>query len=187
MISSSSRSNHMSLKLVPCTNSRRIYSVPAALSGVGKYLYTLGIGSPKERSKSIVATSLATEKYLGIVAGYGIRATIWKPQRMVMRKVRLNPPSASFSRSTISSGLRLMASAASRHSSSTLKTNLRSAWGLFRLYFPFSVFVPIVSRLGFAHFLSRPLWCYLRMHLHALFSYSPNTSLYDPATKTKTT
>lgn len=129
MISPSHRSNHMSLKLVPCTNSMKICSVPAALFGLGEYPYTSGMGSPQERSKAIVATSLATEKYLGIVAGYGIRATIRKPQRMVMmRKVRLNPPSASFSRRTISSGLRLTASAASQLSSSTLKVRLRSAW-----------------------------------------------------------
>ena len=56
----SPRVRHIVLKLMPFTNSMRIYSVPAALSGSGEYPYTLGIGSPEERSKSIVATSLAT-------------------------------------------------------------------------------------------------------------------------------
>ena len=104
-----------------------IYSVSAALSGAGEYPYTLGIGNPKERRKAIVATSLATEKYLGIVAGYGIRATIGKQPRMVMRKERLNLPWASFVRSTTSSGLRSTDCAATRHNPSMLKTRLRSA------------------------------------------------------------
>ena len=84
----------------------KMYSVSAALSGVGEYPYILGIGIPEERSNAMVATSLATVKYLGIVAGYGIRATIWKPSRMVMRKTRLTPPSASFAKSTMLLGLR---------------------------------------------------------------------------------
>ena len=37
----------------------KIYSVSAALSGVGEYPYTSGTGSPDERSKAMVATSLA--------------------------------------------------------------------------------------------------------------------------------
>jgi hypothetical protein len=118
----------MSLNLVPWMNSMKIYSVSAALSGAAEYPYTLGIGSPEERRRAIVATSLATAKYLGTVVVYGIRATIWKPPRMVMIKVRLDPPSASFAKSTISSGLRSMDCAASRHSPSTLKTRLSSAW-----------------------------------------------------------
>lgn len=65
----------------------KIYSVSAALSGTDEYPHTLGIGSPEERSKSIVATSLATVKYLGIVTRYGICATIWKPSSIVMMKV----------------------------------------------------------------------------------------------------
>jgi hypothetical protein len=128
MSSRSSKSSQASLNLVPQTNSIKMYSVSAALYGVGEYPYTLGIGSPEERSKAIVATSLARAKYLGTVAGYGIRATIWKPPPMVMRKTRLKPPSASFAKSTISSGLRSTDCAASRHSPSTLKTRLRSAW-----------------------------------------------------------
>jgi hypothetical protein len=59
----------MSLKLVPCTKFMKMYSVPAVLFGVGEYPYTSGKGSPKERSKATVATSLATAKYLGIVIG----------------------------------------------------------------------------------------------------------------------
>src|SRR5258708_21997407 len=126
-MSSSPRPNHLWLRLVPSTNYIKIYSVSAALSGAGEYPYTSGIGSPEERNEAIVATSLATVKYLGVVAGYGIRATIRKPPCIVIRKVRLNPPSASFCRSTMSSGLRLTDSAASRRNPSTLNIRLRSA------------------------------------------------------------
>jgi len=58
-----------------------MYSVSAALSGAGEYPYTLGIGSTKERSRVIVATSLAIAKDLATIAGHGIRATIWKLAR----------------------------------------------------------------------------------------------------------
>jgi hypothetical protein len=56
-----------------------------------------------------------------------MRATIWKVSRMVMRKVRLNPPSASFAKLTISAGLRSTDSAANWHSPSTLKSKDPSA------------------------------------------------------------
>ena len=127
--SPSLRSNHISLKLVPSTNSTRyIRSLPRCPTRLGEYPYASGTGSPEERNKAIVAASLATTKYLGVVAGYGIRTTIWKSPCMVMGKVLLNPPSASFFRSTTSSGFRPTDSAASRHSPSTLKASLRSAW-----------------------------------------------------------
>ena len=74
-----------------------------------------------------MATSLATAYDLGTVTGYGIRATSLKLSRMVMRNVRLNPPSASFSKRTMWSGPRLTDSAASRDSASMLKTRLRSS------------------------------------------------------------
>jgi hypothetical protein len=84
-----------------------MYSVSAALSVEAEYPYTSGIGSPVERSKAIVATSLATTSFLGTVAGYGMHATIWNLSRIVMRKIRLNPPSlASLLGSRISPGLR---------------------------------------------------------------------------------
>ena len=126
-ISRSSNSSHTEMSSTPRTNSMKMYSVSAALSGLGEYPYTSGIGSPEERSRDMVATSLATRWYLGFVKGYGMRATIWKPSHMVMRKVRLNPPSASFAKPTTSSGLRPTDSAAKRRSPSTSKTRLRSA------------------------------------------------------------
>lgn len=50
----------MSLNLVLRTNSMKMYSVSAILSGTEEYQYTSGIGSSKERRKAIVAASLAT-------------------------------------------------------------------------------------------------------------------------------
>jgi hypothetical protein len=91
-MSSSSRSNHIVFKVVPSMNSIKIYSVSAALSVEGEYPYISGIGSPREWRKSMVATSLATTKYPGVVTRNGIRATILnlKPSRMVPHKYFLN-------------------------------------------------------------------------------------------------
>ena len=58
---SSPRSYHMSFELVPPTNSMKKFLVFAPLFGTGEYP---GIGSPEERSRAIVATSLAA-KVLG--------------------------------------------------------------------------------------------------------------------------
>lgn len=120
-------SDNTSVRLTPSINCMNIYSVSAALSDVGEYPYTSGMGSPLERRKAIVATSLAMAKYFGAVVEYGIRATIRKPSRMVMRKTRLKPPSANFLRLSMSSGLRLTDSAARRRSPSILNSRLRSA------------------------------------------------------------
>jgi hypothetical protein len=67
------------------------------LSGAGEYPYTSeGIGSPEARSKAIVATSLATAKYLGTITGCTGYAPPFnrKPQRIyiVMRKERTVKP-----------------------------------------------------------------------------------------------
>ena len=51
--------SHTSLNIVPLTTSIKIYSVSAALSRVGEYPCTLGIGSAEEQRWAIVATSLA--------------------------------------------------------------------------------------------------------------------------------
>lgn len=62
MMSSSARSENTSVEFVLSRNCTNIYSVPAALSGVGEYWQTSGVGSPVERRKASVATSLATAK-----------------------------------------------------------------------------------------------------------------------------
>ena len=127
MTSCSLRLRQTSLSLVPLMNSMKMYSVPAPLFESGEYPYILGIGRPAERRKSMVATSLATAKYLDTVIRYGTRATIWNWSTIVMRKARLKLPSPSFDTSATSARPRPADAAASRHSSSTLKTSLRSA------------------------------------------------------------
>src|SRR4051812_22485561 len=98
-----------------------IYSEPTPLDADELQSKTLGIGTPRRRKNSIVATSLAMPYLRGMAEGYGRRTMTFNPLRNVASKIRHEPPSATLVKSIISVMDCPTDLATTRQSSSTLK------------------------------------------------------------------
>lgn len=111
-----------------------MYSEPTGLLASAEYPYTIGVGTPCLRTRSIVATSLAVARSFGCVEGYGRRAMTWRPSRIVNSNTRLKPPSANLQNDLMSSFVRLTDLAAASSRADTLNIRRLSSNLFFSLY-----------------------------------------------------
>ncbi|KAI7205903.1 hypothetical protein KC324_g89 [Hortaea werneckii] len=126
-LSLSHSSYQMSVRRRPATFSITMYSEPTGLFAFAQYLYTNGVGTPCLRTRSIVATSLEVARNLGCVEGYGRRAIIRKPSRIVTSNTRLKPPSANLRKDLVSSFRLPTDSAAAARRADTLNVRCLSS------------------------------------------------------------